>query len=146
MERDEIVAALGRQIGLYKHLGLEALEISGTRAVFRAPLADHFNHKGTAFGGSLYVVGVLAAYSLILALLKEAGLVTENIVIAKADVRYLRPVHADFEARCELSLAEGKDFLKQLEKQNRARRELVVDLLCEGQVCAELRGVFVVKN
>ena len=146
MEREEIVRILESQISLYKHLGLTPVEINDGRAHFRANLKDHFNHKGTAFGGSIYAVAVLAAYSLVLAVLKEHQIPTENIVIAKGEIRYLRPIEGDFDAICEFpSEYAREEFIEDLREQKSIRYELTTNVFRGDELCAELKGLFVIK-
>lgn len=63
-----------------------------------APLACNSNHHGTAFGGSLYVAGLAAAWGLVHLLQQLAGLNDAALVVGEARARYLRPVTQDFEA------------------------------------------------
>lgn len=147
MERQEIARDLEKQIKLYRHLGLKATEINAEKTRFEARLEDHLNHKGTAFGGSLYAIGVLAAYSLVLAALREGGVTTDDIVIAKGEIDYLRPVSGDFEAVCEFpSPLSREKFLSELKNNGKARQNLEVQIACAGKICARLRGVFAVKK
>lgn len=146
MEREEIAQHLSDQIRLYQHLGLEAVEISSTITKFKAKLSENLNHKGTAFGGSLYAIGVLSAYALIFATLKEHQLHTEDIVIAKGEIKYLRPVDRDFEVSCGFKTQyELEEFVENLREQKKVRQELRVEITCADQVCASLQGLFVVK-
>jgi thioesterase domain-containing protein len=146
MEREEIVHLLESQISLYKHLNLTPVEINEGLAHFKASLKDHFNHKGTAFGGSIYAVGVLAAYSLVLAALRAHGIATDNIVIAKAEIRYLRPIAGDFDAICEFPTQYAlEEFIENLREQKKVRQELVTKVFQGTDLGAELKGLFVVK-
>ena len=56
---DYLQRRIDREIVLAKPMGI-IVEAADERAlVLRAPLAPNANHKGTAFGGSLYSLAVL---------------------------------------------------------------------------------------
>ena len=143
----ELISILKDKIVLYEHLGIEVLEINSHRVRFLVSLAKSRNHKGTAFGGSLYATAVMAAYALVLAGLQARKIATENIVIAKGEIEYLRPVETDFEVRCEFpSLEAEDDFFNTLVAQGRTKGSLKSHILAVGgSRKASLTGVFVVK-
>lgn len=143
----ELIALLKDKITLYQHLGIEVLEMSSSRVRFKVALEKNRNHKGTAFGGSLYATGVLAAYALALAGLRGRGIPTENIVIAKGDIQYLRPVTTDFEIVSEFPSPQEEDaFFQDVKAKGRARGNIHSQIFSEGgSLCASLTGVFVVK-
>lgn len=143
----ELIAILKDKIALYEHLGITVEEISASRVRFKVSLEKNRNHKGTAFGGSLYASGVLAAYALALAGLKAHQIPTENIVIAKGEIQYLRPVDTDFEVVSEFrSIQEQEDFFKTLQTRGRVRGLIRTQILGEGgSLKASLLGDFVVR-
>lgn len=143
----ELIAILRDKIVLYEHLGIDVLEVSPSRVRFQVSLAKNRNHKGTAFGGSLYAVGVLAAYALVLAGLKQRAIQTENIVIAKGEIQYLRPVETDFEVISQFSSQESADaFYAELQATGRARTRIRSQIVAEGgSLKASLSGDFVVR-
>ncbi len=107
----EILETLENKIVLYKHLGIEFQEISSSRIHLVVDLEKNSNHKGTAFGGSLYTAAVVSAYALVLAGLRSRNILTENIVIAKGSMDYKRPVAEDFDVVSEYaSPEEEKSF------------------------------------
>ena len=62
----EILKTLKNKIALYEHLGIQSVSIEPRRVSFKVSLAENTNHKGTAFGGSIYAVAVLASYAMVL--------------------------------------------------------------------------------
>lgn len=147
VDSKELIAILKNKITLYEHLGIEVLEIRSYEVRFRVDLNKSRNHKGTAFGGSLYATAVLAAYALVLAGLKERHIPTENIVIAKGEIQYLRPVDTDFEIVCRFpSSEEENSFYEELQSTGKVRGSLTSQILGPGgSLKASLTGVFVVK-
>lgn len=144
---EEIDNILRDKIKLYEHLGIEVLEITSHKAHFRVSLEKNLNHKGTAFGGSIYATGVMCAYALVLAGLKHYHIATDNIVIAKGDISYLRPVDTDFDVVASFqSLQQEQNFFSQLQKNKRVKDVVKVQILGEGgSLKASLSGTFVVK-
>lgn len=144
---EEIDNILRDKIKLYEHLGIEVLEITSHKAHFRVSLEKNLNHKGTAFGGSLYATGVMSAYALVLAGLKHYQIATDNIVISKGEISYLRPVDTDFDVIASFdSLAQEENFFAQLKKSKRTKDTVKVQILGEGgSLKASLFGTFVVN-
>ncbi|NUN07100.1 MAG: YiiD C-terminal domain-containing protein [Bdellovibrio sp.] len=145
----ELISILKDKISLYEHLGITVISISSDEVRFRVALAKNLNHKGTAFGGSLYATAVLAAYALVLAGLKGHSIKTENIVIAKGEIEYLRPVETDFEVLAKFpSPEEEKAFYAELVSSGKVRGSIESYILGGGggdKLMASLTGLFVVK-
>ncbi len=149
MEREQIVETLGTKITLYKHLGLRAMRISSHEAVFHADLSQNLNHKQTAFGGSLYAGAVTAAYSLVLALLQQHQVTTEDIVIAQASIRYLRPIAEDYEVRAifvkAMDVASEKKWVRHLTDEGKNKIAVKTLICVDGKKAVEFIGKFVVN-
>ncbi len=129
----DLIQILSDNIKLYEHLGITVETLNSHRAVLKVDLQKNLNHKGTAFGGSLYATGVMSAYALVLAGLKYYKIETENIVIAKGTIEYLRPIDSDFRILCEFSsLDEEKAFYQELKDKKRVRRDLKVQIFKGG--------------
>ncbi|WP_415062011.1 YiiD C-terminal domain-containing protein [Bdellovibrio sp.] len=148
VDSQELIRILKDKIVLYQHLGIEVVKIDSHEVRFKVSLEKNKNHKGTAFGGSLYATGVLASYALVLAGLHERHIPTENIVIAKGEIQYLRPVDTDFEVVCQFSSLEEEDqFFAELNTKGKVRGALATRILgADGVLKATLMGVFVVKK
>ncbi|KYG63153.1 hypothetical protein AZI86_15715 [Bdellovibrio bacteriovorus] len=143
----DIINTLKKKIALYEHLGIQSVNIEPHRVSFKVSLAKNTNHKGTAFGGSIYAVAVLASYAMVLTGLKARGIPTEDIVIAKGDIQYIEPVETDFEVVCEFPDTRSEhDFYEELRAAGKVRGALHSYILAEGgSRKASLKGVFVVK-
>lgn len=107
------------------------------------PLAPHRNHKGTAFGGSLYNACVLACYCLAHHDLSAAKVSTEQFVIADGHIKYLKPVTQDFEVHVHWPDRDREPVLKSMSLKGRVRWNLRAEVFCEGQKCVEFEGRFV---
>jgi len=144
---------INQQIPLTKAMGLTLLEWDGTALLLSAPLAPNSNHQGTGFGGSLYGVGVSAAWSvaeLALADLQLKG----TVVVQTGSIEYKSPVDGDFFSVCRLPDGEMPDhFRKSLARHGRARLELAAEIFCgaptlhpQQEPAAIFRGRFVVSD
>jgi len=80
-------------------MGVEVAACERNRVVLRAPLECNLNHKSTAFGGSLYSLGVLSGWSLLYMYLRDRRLAAQ-IVIHESSIAYRHPVRHDFTAEC----------------------------------------------
>lgn len=147
VDANEIIQKLESKITLYKHLGLTPVLVSADEVRFQVSLEKSSNHKGTAFGGSLYTDAVLAAYTLVLAGLREGGFTTENIVIAKGEIKYLRPIDSDFEVHCTWQSKEDlNSFYSDLRQKGKGRIIVKTEALgTKAAVGAVFTGDFVVK-
>ncbi|QDK38224.1 YiiD C-terminal domain-containing protein [Bdellovibrio sp. NC01] len=143
----ELEAILRDKIKLYEHLGIEVVEITSSKVHFRVSLEKNLNHKGTAFGGSLYATGVMSAYALVLAGLKHYHINTDNIVIAKGEISYYRPVDTDFDVVARFkNLQQEEAFFSELKQKNRVKDVVEVQILGDGgSLKASLSGTFVVN-
>lgn len=146
MNKEQLYKKLTSDIPLTQHLGFEILEASPEKVHLRARLKENINHKSTAFGGSLYTLSVLAAYSLVYLGLDKEKIQTNNIVIQKGEIKYLHPVTEDFDVICEFNKPElYQKFFYCLSRWKKVRELMKVQVLCKGKVCAQLDGVFVVQ-
>lgn len=150
----EVDSILRDKIKLYEHLGITIIEISSHKAHFHVSLEKNLNHKGTAFGGSLYATGVMAAYALVLAGLKHYQIATDNIVISRGEISYLRPVDTDFNVIASFpDEGDEQSFYNEIKTKKRAKKTVQVQILAAadggieegGSLKASLSGVFVVN-
>jgi thioesterase domain-containing protein len=111
----------------------------------RVPLKAHINHKGTAFGGSLYNSAVLACYLLVYSELKAVGESSDSFVISDGTMKYLKPVSGDFEVKVGWSQVQLDATVKALRAKKKARWTLFAEIECEGVRCAEFQGRFVLQ-
>ena len=95
-----------------------------------APLAPNINDKGSAFGGSLSALLTLAGWGLLWLRTKEANMPCD-LVIHRAEIRYVRPVTGPILVRCpQPGDGEWRLFFEQFETRGKARirlRPVVLD-------------------
>lgn len=132
------------EIPLARHIGVQVLAYDGRSLVLGAPLEANSNHKGTAFGGSLYSLAVLAGWGLLLLEL-EARDIDAEIVIHSCTVDYRLPVAGDFIARAvapQAALVER--CVRTFARYGRARIEIQTVIEREGLEAVRMRGSYVI--
>ena len=110
--------------------------------ILRAPFEPNANFKGTAFGGSLFCVAVLAGWSWVTRELAMRGL-DADAVIQESSIRYLAPVQGELRARLRPPSGDETDkFRKMLGRAGRGRIRLHVDILDGHLHATEFDGLF----
>jgi thioesterase domain-containing protein len=133
---------LNKAIPLTQAMGIIVERYTKQELTIIAPLANNFNHLGTAFGGSLYIAAVLSSWGLLFLRLREAG-VKGSIVIRKGSVEYFRPVTSDIIATGTMpSEEEFSEFLERFEKKGSAKLVIHAVVGEKGQEAVKFEGVF----
>ena len=128
------------QIPLGHAMQLSITELSENQICLSAPLAPNVNDKGTAFGGALVSMMILAGWSLPRLLLRRHGLKAE-LVIGRCEVRFLKPVHCDFQARCRWPEAEAIDaFVHRVQTTGKGKIELMPEIVAGQELSARLNA------
>lgn len=121
---------LAASVPLARALGVAAHSLGPDHVALSAPLEPNANDKGTAFGGSLYAVAVLAGWSLVDRLARSAGL-SVDVVIHEAALEYRAPAADAFVACARLHPeAVPARFLQALQRRRAAR--IAVDIRTES--------------
>ncbi len=89
--RQALQAFVTQHVPLVAAAGIEVDHYDAQSLVLSAPLDKNINDKGTAFGGSLYNLCVVTGWGLTWLLSQELQLAGE-IVVAKGEIEYLRPL------------------------------------------------------
>ncbi len=143
---DSIKSWIQTQIPATRNFEFEVQTLKPSFIQLRIPLASHLNHKGTAFGGSLYNSAVIACYLLVHSELSSRGESSDSFVIADGSMKYLKPVTADFEVKVQWSNVELNNMLTSLHNKQKARWILQAQIECQNQICAEFQGRFVLQT
>jgi thioesterase domain-containing protein len=131
-------------IPLARHIGVQVLAWDGHSLVLGAPLDANSNHKGTAFGGSLYSLAVLAGWGVLLLELEARGIDAE-IVIQACAVDYRMPVTGDFTARAVApDRAQIERCVRMFNRYGKARIEIATVIERQGLEAVRMRGTYVI--
>lgn len=129
------------RIPLTSAMGLRVRPSTTGGFVVEAPVALNSNHLGTAFGGSIHAVALLAGYGLLWTELQD---LSADIVIRESSIRFLHPIRIVIRADCVRPPAEEmRLFREQLIGKGKSRIGLSIRVEEENRVAAELRGTFV---
>ena len=133
---------LRKHIPLTQAMQVQAASLDAHALTLSAPLAANHNHQGSAFGGSLASLAVLAGWGFLwLALDHGRG---TNIVVRDMHMEFLHPVNGGLHAACALPApAAWERFAATLTRRHKARIEVRIEILCESVTCARCTGLFV---
>jgi thioesterase domain-containing protein len=135
-------AMIDREIMLAKPMGIIVESADEAAMILRAPLAANANHKGTAFGGSLYSIAVLTGWAWMTRFLATHQFDAEA-VIQESSIRFLAPVHGEMRASIEIpAAAEVDKFRKMLERARRGRIRLQVNVHAGATLATVFDGLF----
>jgi thioesterase domain-containing protein len=108
-------------------MGYQIVELDDLHIIVEAPLQPNINIHGTAFAGSIYSVGVLSAWALVYHVILKQGL-DADLVISRAVIEYLSPVHGTIRCNCRLEIDQMQRFIDELVVSRRSRIEAVVNI------------------
>ena len=108
-------------------MGYRITELTDRRISVTAPLAPNRNIHGTGFAGSLYGLGMLAAWGLCAHIIARAGL-DADLVVVEATIRYRAPVRGDIACHCSITDDAAQAFVDTLAAKRRARIALEVQI------------------
>jgi thioesterase domain-containing protein len=141
MTPPEIEQFFHDNIPLTRAMGLRVDSWREGRLVLSAPLEPNHNHLGTAFGGSLNALAMMAGYGLIWLKLAEAA---AHVVIRRGQASFLKPVRGGLRAVCVSPPEEElEDFRARFRARGKARITLRTTVEGEGGPALEFEGEYV---
>lgn len=146
MTAGELEAFLYQKIPISRALGARVVRADVSAVEITAPLATNINHLGTAFGGSLNAVLVLAGYTWLFQVLEGIN-PKSHVILKTGHTEYLRPVKEDIRAICTAPDPQELDrFLQTFKKKGKSRIVLKAAVLTsEGEAC-RFTGEFVAQG
>jgi thioesterase domain-containing protein len=143
---DDLKQWIYQNIPALNNFEFEIESLGSDEVILKVPLKAHLNHKGTAFGGSLYNAAVLASYLLVYSEFKAVNVAADSFVISDGSMKYLKPVHQDFLVTVIWPKSQRENVLKTLTSKGKARWVLKASLTVGGLLCAEFNGRFVLNQ
>lgn len=131
------------QIPLTQHMGFERIDYDGRDLTFELSLQPNHNDKGTAFAGALSAAANLCGWGAITLLLENEAK-TYDVVIRDSRLEYMLPVTEGFRVQAHLPEPEQVDsFVQRLRERGKARIDLIVEVIEQGQQCFKFSGSYV---
>ena len=141
--RDYLQERIGREFNLARHMGVVVESAGDAAVVLRAPLRANANHRGTAFGGSLYSLAVLTGWAWLTRHLAAQNL-SADAVIQESNTRFLIPVEGELRASATSPAAvQIARFHGMLRRAGRGRITVHVQIAQDGVPATLFEGVFV---
>lgn len=140
----EFEVFLHKRIPITKAMGISVVEYSETGVKVKAPLALNFNHKGTAFGGSINTLMTVCGWAQTHALISVHDS-QAHIVIQKSQVRYRAPITTDFVAECSITDQDSlRRFIDSYNRYGKAKIDIAVKCMDGDKLLAEFEAGYVV--
>ncbi|MFU8877115.1 MAG: YiiD C-terminal domain-containing protein [Wenzhouxiangellaceae bacterium] len=131
---------LTQEIPLGSAMALSIARLDAGGITLAVPLEPNVNDKGSAFGGAMASLMILAGWSLPRLLLRRHGLAAD-LVIGRCELRFVSPVYGPFQAECGWPEPGPIDeFVANLQSGRRARLALTPEVLYQGDVAATLEA------
>jgi thioesterase domain-containing protein len=124
-------------------MGIKVESYTDWQFTTRADLNANLNLHNTMFAGSIYSLATLTGWGATYLALKEAGL-EGNIVLADANIKYLKPLNTDPKGCVNIQTCKGN--LMELQEAGKASYLVPVTIFDGDQVVAQFEGQFVVKK
>lgn len=144
MDLPKIERYLHREIPITRAMGVRVESRDGEKLVLTAPLAPNHNHLGTAFGGSLNALAMLAGYALIWLEVNDREC---HVLVRDATINFRRPVTGTIRALCRRP-EETRIGLFREEFGRRGRAKLGLEVVIEenGETAVEFSGIYVARK
>jgi thioesterase domain-containing protein len=131
---------LHREIPAARAMDIRVVELTPERARLTAPFAPNANDHGSAFGGSVASIAILAGWAWVHDHLRREGLHVGS-VLRGSELKFRAPAAGDLEAITALpEPREVARFLRGLRKFGRGRVSVPTEVRCGGELVAEHRG------
>lgn len=127
-----------QSIPVVSGMEIDISELNKYSVTLKAPLDTNINYEGTAFGGSLNTLCVLASYLLTHHILKDNVLDFSSLVIQNSTIEYLRPVDSDFYAKASLDKEACLKFLNTFKRRSKARLQINAQVFCANDIKARV--------
>lgn len=126
-----------------RNFGIQFTKIGETELIVRGSYALNKNHLQIVFGGSIAAISITTAWSLLQHNIQQSGL-KGNLVIKQQEIKFLLPVHADFDCIATLPSAEAwTQFVESYRAHGRARITVHARVVCQSKTTSTFEGVFV---
>ena len=130
-------------IPLSKAMNIKACYFDQQKFITSCDSLFNKNLHNTMFAGSIYTLATLTGWGWMYLQLKQAK-IEGDIVLAHADIKYLKPIAGQGYASVEQSQVQGD--LSPMTNGRHGKMTIQVNVLCGDQICAIFNGQFVAKT
>lgn len=124
-------------------MGMVVVSFSDHVLTTRAALApNNTNTHGTAFGGSLYAIEALTAWSLLWLEMEAAGL-SGSIIHARGNIEFFSTIREDIVATADFSAHEGE--LQSLARDGKLRLNLTTEVRVGETLASRFEGEYTAR-
>lgn len=144
MNGEALDTFIAKYLPTAQHMQISVEHYDGSSLRLHAPLAPSINDKLTAFGGSLYVMAVMACWGMVYMRCVDYDL-DPDIVVAEASIEYLKPVTGDIVASS--MVAEEKNwgtFFDRFEERGKAKIDLSSEIRVNGELAVRFKGLYAI--
>ena len=141
MDAKRLESKLHQEIPLSQFMQVKVVKAEKDFVELECELSPNHNHLGTAFGGSLSCLMILAAYCKVFQFISETG----HVVLKSNSTEFFFPVQEKLRAVCRSPSADKvESFLKTYQKKNKARLTLESHIVLEdGKIACSMISEFV---
>ena len=145
MTASELEAYLHRAIPLSAAMGVAVADHPDGRRRYTATHAANLNHRGTAFGGSVSALAIIAGWARVYVELTDRG-VDAHTVIQRNEVEYEAPADESLWAVCEpVADAAWSRLVRGVERHGRGRVAVKVTVHSGDLRVASFKGMYVAQ-
>lgn len=145
LSKEVLTEYIVSNIPILHSVGLEVSELTENKIKISAPLFDNRNHYGSAFGGSIATLGIVAGWAILIYKIKEEN-IQATLVIKSSNTEYLLPIKDNFYAEVSIKEIDWEKLKTKFISKQKAGIEVTADIISEGKVCARQKSVYVCLN
>lgn len=141
MNKEFLEETIRSGIPISAHMDFRVRELTSQSIEVVGGAEENINVHNTAFAGSLYTICTLAAWGLTFSKLPQGS----TLVMAKAEIEYLRPVKGEIVAKASIEDQQLMDFLERLSSQGKSRLDLEVVVISGEKLAVKFAAHLHVK-
>ena len=141
-DEEELTQYILNNIPILNSVNLTVEDLSESSIKLSAPLYENRNHYGSAFGGSIATIGIVAGWAILTYKIREEKIPT-TLVIKNSHTEYMRPVKENFYAEVRIEPADWENLKTKFTEKGKAGMEVTSRIISNGEICAEQKSVYV---
>ncbi len=141
-DEEELTQYILDNIPILNSVKLTVEDLSRNSIKLHAPLHENRNHYGSAFGGSIATIGIVAGWAILTYKIQEEKVPT-TLVIKNSHTEYMRPVKDEFYAEVDIEEKDWEALKNKFNSKGKAGMEVTSRIISNGKLCAEQKSVYV---